>query len=187
MSENGEESPMRSGEKITASHTDKDKIVSEHEEIRRSAISEIFDILIQQHDYLFQHVLALESEGENGNSFPKKLLECLESDLELIGKTPICPKQGDKAKVEQMELIANTPPEDANGRPFYFQKSGNPGLFYSVPGTVAKVHGCGWLSEDSRTHEVSVYRKAKVMIYDKTKLEDRDNFFGRANRTSPEE
>jgi hypothetical protein len=152
-----------------------------------SAISEIFDILIQQHDHLFQHVLALESEGEKGSSFPKKLLECLESDLELIGKTLIRPNQGDKANIEHMQLIANTPPEDANNRPFYFQKPGITGLYYSVPGRVAKVHVCGWRSEDLRTHEVVIHKKAKVTIYGKTKLDDRDNRFGPVNRPSSED
>lgn len=149
----------------------------EHDKIRQSAISEIFDILIQQHDHLFQHVSALKSEGGKDNSFQKKLLECLESDMEMIGKTPICPNQGDKANITHMELLANTPPEDANNCPIYFQKPNIPGLFYSIPGTVAKVHACGWLLENSSTQEVTIYRKAKVTIYGNTKLNDRDNDF----------
>jgi hypothetical protein len=151
-----------------------------------SVSDKIFDILVQQHDHLFQHVLALEIKGEAGNSFPEKLLECLESDLELIGMTPICPRQGDEVNTESMELMANKPPEDANSRPFYFRKSGVPGLFYSVPGTVADVHACGWFTEDSSTDGVSVYRKAKVTIYGKTKLNDRDNYFGLTKQQSSE-
>jgi hypothetical protein len=146
-----------------------------------SVPNDFFNILIQQHDHLFQHVIALESNEGNSDSFPRKLLECLESDLELIGKTTIRPNQGDKADIKQMELMANTPPEDAKSRPFYFRKLANPGLYYSIPGTVAKVHACGWLCEGAKIQEASIYRKAKVTIYGKSKLSNRDDEFNRSN------
>lgn len=137
----------------------------------------LFQIIKHQHSALFQYLCETKNNTQNRHPLINKLLESMESDLEMEGYIPIKPNFGEKTNPETMKLLGKSEPENESNRPIYEISENGKSLLYSRPDTVHKLHECGWIYEDEKTGETTLIEKATVTIFGKSNLINREAVF----------
>jgi hypothetical protein len=137
----------------------------------------LFEIIKHQHHALFQYLTETQNKGEKQNQLIAKLIESLESDLEMEGIKVLKPEFGDAVDTQSMKILSRSSPENDLDKPFYKISYSGKSLLYSIPNTVHSVHECGWLKESEETSEVAIVSKATVTIFGKSELDHREHVF----------
>lgn len=137
----------------------------------------LFEIIKHQHHALFQYLTETQNKGENQNQLIAKLIESLESDLEMEGIQVLKPEFGDAVNPQTMKILSKSNPENDLDKPFYKISNNGKSLLYSTPNTVQSVHECGWFKESEETSEVVIISKATVTIFGKSNLDHREHIF----------
>ncbi len=137
----------------------------------------LFEIIKHQHHALFQYLTETQNNGEKPNPLISKLLESLESDLEMEGIQILKPEFGDEVNPQTMKILSKSDPENDLDKPFYKISNNGKALLYSTPNTVHSVHECGWFKESEEPSEVAIISKATVTIFGKSKLDHREHVF----------
>ena len=130
----------------------------------------MFEIIKHQHNVIFQYLAEAANRPSDQHLLLVKLLESLESDLEMEGIIPIKPKFGDAADPQTMRILNAIEPDTEKNRPIYQLSENKKSLFYSRPNTVHQVHECGWIHNHEETGEVKMITKTTVTIFGKSKI-----------------
>lgn len=139
----------------------------------------LFQIIKHQHNALYQYLNETKNAANSRHPLISKLLESIESDLEMEGFTPIKPSFGEVTNPETMKLLGTSEPEIDSKRPIYEISETGKSLLYSRPDTVHKLHECGWIYEDENTGESKLIAKATVTIFGKSNLSNREAVFNK--------